>query len=218
VTAQFRTTLAENINLMASSSLSIYGLSEQGTTVSELAISQGKGLFRMTNFTTSVDLDLGRLLQRKDKDRQQTSSGAGQEPGGQRQEGDPSGGNLPLGNREYDEYGYARFDVPWSLRMAYNFNYSKPAFKSDISQTMTLSGDLRLTPKMAINYSTGYDFSQHEITMSRVGISRDLHCWEMNFSWIPIGYMKSWNFTIRAKAGLLHDLKYERKKDYHENF
>ena len=67
VTAQFRTTLAENINLMASSSLTIYGLSEQGTTVSELAISQGKGLFRMTNFTTSVDLDLGRLLQGKDK-------------------------------------------------------------------------------------------------------------------------------------------------------
>jgi lipopolysaccharide assembly outer membrane protein LptD (OstA) len=217
VTAQFRTTLAENINLMASSSLSIYGLSEQGTTVSELAISQGKGLFRMTNFTTSVDLDLGRLLQRKDKASQQTTSGSAQPAGGQRQEGARGGGNLPLDNREYDEYGYARFDVPWSLRMAYNFNYRKPAFESDISQTMTLSGDLRLTPKMAINYSTGYDFDQHEITMSRVSISRDLHCWEMNFSWIPIGYMKSWNFTIRAKASLLQDLKYERKKDYHEN-
>ncbi len=217
VTAQFRTTLAENINLMASSSLTIYGLSEQGTTVSELAISQGDGLFRMTNFTTSIDLDLGRLLQKKDKNRQQSSPGSGQAPAGQMEEGARSGGNLPLDNREYDEYGYARFDVPWSLRMAYNFSYRKPAFESDISQTMTFSGDLRLTPKMAINYSTGYDFGQHEITMSRVGISRDLHCWEMNFSWIPIGYMKSWNFTIRAKAGLLNDLKYERKKDYHEN-
>ncbi|HWR75270.1 MAG TPA: putative LPS assembly protein LptD [Bacteroidales bacterium] len=217
VTAQFRTTLAENINLMASSSLTIYGLSEQGTTVSELAISQGDGLFRMTNFTTSIDLDLGRLLQKKDKSRQQSSAGSGQAPAGQMQEGARSGSNLPLDNREYDEYGYARFDVPWSLRMAYNFSYRKPAFKSDISQTMTLSGDLRLTPKMAINYSTGYDFGQHEITMSRIGISRDLHCWEMNFSWIPVGYMKSWNFTIRAKAGLLNDLKYERKKDYHEN-
>jgi lipopolysaccharide assembly outer membrane protein LptD (OstA) len=217
VSAQFRTTLAENINLSASSSLSIYGLNEQGATVSELAITQGKGLFRMTSFSTSVDLDLGRLLQGKDKQRQQTSSGMGQAPAGQIPEGARSGGNLPLDNRSYDEYGYARFDVPWSLRMAYNFNYSKPSFKSNISQTMTLSGDLRLTPKMAINYSTGYDFKQREITMSRVGISRDLHCWEMNFSWIPIGYMKSWNFTIRAKAGMLNDLKYERKKDFHEN-
>ncbi len=218
VSAQFRTTIAENINVMASSSLTIYGLSEQGTTVSELALSQGKGLFRMTSFSTSVDLDLGRLLQGKTADQQKRSSGTGQAPGGQRQEGGRGGGNLPLDNREYDEYGYARFDVPWSLRMAYNFNYRKPAFKSDISQTMTLSGDMRLTPKMAINYSTGYDFKQHEITMSRVGISRDLHCWEMNFSWIPIGYMKSWNFTIRAKASMLQDLKYERKKDYHENY
>ena len=203
---------------MASSSLTIYGLSEQGATVSELAISQGMGLFRMTNFSTSVDLDLGRLLQGKKRDRQQKSTGTVQAPDGQRDEAGRGGGNLPLDNREYDEYGYARFDVPWSLRMAYNFNYRKPAFKSDISQTMTLSGDLRLTPKMAINYSTGFDFKQHEITMSRVGISRDLHCWEMNFSWIPIGYMKSWNFSIRVKASMLKDLKYERKKDYHENF
>jgi len=217
VSAQFRTTLAENINVMASSSFSIYGLSPGGTMVSELALSQGMGLFRMTSFNTSVDLDVARLFKGKTNDRQQTSSGAGQAPDGQRQEGARSAGNLPLDNRNYDEYGYVRFDVPWSLRMAYNFNYSKPAYKSNISQTMTLSGDLRLTPKMAINYSTGYDFKQQEITMSRVGISRDLHCWEMNFSWIPIGYMKSWNFLIRAKAGMLNDLKYERKKDYHEN-
>ena len=101
--------------------------------------------------------------------------------------------------------------------MAYNFSYSRPALRTTISQTLTLSGDVRLTPKTAINYSTGYDFKQKEITMTRVGISRDLHCWEMSFSWIPTGYMKSWSFTIRAKASMLQDLKYERRKDYHEN-
>lgn len=108
--------------------------------------------------------------------------------------------------------------MPWSLRMAYNFSYSKPGLRPSISQAMTLSGDLKLTPKMALNYNTGYDFKQKEITMTRVGISRDLHCWEMSFSWIPTGYMKSWNFTIRAKASMLQDLKYERRKDYHENY
>jgi len=111
-----------------------------------------------------------------------------------------------------------KFDVPWSLRVAYNFNYSKPGLTTNITQTMTLAGDVKLTPKTAITYNTGYDFKQNEITMTRVGISRDLHCWEMSFSWIPVGYMRSWNFTIRAKASMLQDLKYERKKDYHENY
>ena len=31
---------------------------------------------------------------------------------------------------------------------------------------MTMSGDLKLTPKMALTYNTGYDFRQKEITMT----------------------------------------------------
>lgn len=218
----FRTVLAENINLQATSSFTIYGLSEKGVTVSELAYLQGRGIMRMTNLNVSIDMDLGALLRGKTKKAVQTGS-AGSAP---RTAGADTGvegpsesaNNLPLATKNLDEYGYVSFDVPWSLRMAYNFSYNKPTFKTTISQQLTLSGDVRLTPKTAINYSTGYDFAQDEITMTRVGISRDLHCWEMSFSWIPTGYLRSWNFTIRAKSGVLHDLKYERKKDFHENY
>ncbi len=214
----FRTTLAENINLQASSSFSIYAMNDRGSAISKLAVSEGMGLLRMTSFSTSIDFDLGRLVQGKDKGKQQSPSGTGQQASQREEGGERPAAALPLDNRNYDEFGYVRFDVPWSLRMAYNFNYSKPGLKSNISQTMTLGGDIKLTPKMAITYNTGIDIKQKEITMTRVGISRDLHCWEMNFSWIPMGYMKSWNFTIRAKASMLQDLKYERKKDYHENY
>ncbi len=221
VNLSFRTTLAQNINIQASSTFNIYGLSEAGTTVRHLAFTQGQGLARMTNLNASLDLDLGRLLTRKETGRQQqTQGGTGQQRAG-RPEGEPGAAqasNLPLATSNLDEFGYVKFDLPWSLRMAYNFNYSKPGLRTNITQTLTLSGDVRLTPKTAVTYNTGYDFKQNEITMTRVGISRDLHCWEMSFSWIPIGYMKSWNFTIRAKASMLQDLKYERRKDYHENY
>ncbi len=221
VNMSFRTTLAQNINVQASSTFSIYGLSETGTTVKELAFSQGRGLARMTSFNMSLDFDLGQLLGRKDKGRQQQNTGgAGQQMAGAPGEPGADAGpasNLPLANDNLDEYGYVRFDVPWSLRTAYSFNYSKSGLRKNLSQALTLAGDVRLTPKMALNYNTGYDFQQKEITMTRVGISRDLHCWEMSFSWIPTGYMKSWNFTLRAKASMLQDLKYERRKDYHEN-
>ncbi len=218
VSVSFRTRLAENINLQAGSSFTIYGLSEKGVTVSELAYLQGRGIMRMTSMNLSVDMDLAALFKGKGPQPQQTAGGRPPDTGAEGPQGQAGNSNLPLGNKNLDEYGYVRFDVPWSLRMAYNFSYSKPTFKTIISQQLTLSGDVRLTPKTAINYSTGFDFAQNEITMTRVGISRDLHCWEMNFSWIPTGYMRSWNFTIRAKAGVLQDLKYERRKDYHENY
>jgi lipopolysaccharide assembly outer membrane protein LptD (OstA) len=225
VSMSFRTTLAQNINIQASSSFNLYGLTDAGTVNRHFAITQGQGLARMTSLNLSLDMDLGQLLGGKDKNRQQQTTGASGQQSGGRSPGDQRGssdtgpsGNLPLADNKLDEFGYARFDVPWSLRMAYNFNYNKPGLKSTITQTLTMSGDVRLTSKMAINYSTGYDFKQNEITMTRVGISRDLHCWEMSFSWIPTGYMKSWNFTIRAKASMLQDLKYERRKDYHENY
>ncbi|MBE0667385.1 MAG: hypothetical protein IH593_06875 [Bacteroidales bacterium] len=218
MSVSFRTRLAENINLQASSSFTIYGLSEKGATVSELAYLQGRGIMRMTSLNLSVDMDLATLLKGKGSNPQQTTGGRPPDTGAEGSQGQAGNSNLPLGNKNLDEYGYVRFDVPWSLRMGYNFSYSKPTFKTNISQQLTLSGDVRLTPKTAINYSTGFDFAQNEITMTRVGISRDLHCWEMNFSWIPTGYMRSWNFTIRAKSGVLQDLKYERRKDYHENY
>jgi len=75
-----------------------------------------------------------------------------------------------------------------------------------------------MTRKWAVTYTSGYDFRMKEITMTRIGISRDLHCWEMSFNWIPAGYLKSWDFTIRVKASVLGDLKYERRKDFHDNY
>jgi len=144
-------------------------------------------------------------------------------PGGPGGPGRIEGGDIPdpftslPEEMMFDEYGYTEFNVPWSLRVAYNFYYSKRAIKPTINQNLTLNGRVTLTSNWGITYSTGYDFRMKEITMTRVGITRDLHCWEMSLNWIPAGYMKSWDFTIRAKASLLQDLKYERRKDYHDN-
>jgi hypothetical protein len=54
--------------------------------------------------------------------------------------------------------------------------------------------------------------------VSQLQVSRDLHCWDMSFSWFPNGYMKMWTFSIRVKASVLADLKYERRHDYHDNY
>jgi hypothetical protein len=86
-----------------------------------------------------------------------------------------------------------------------------------IVQTLRVMGDLNITAKWKVTAQTGYDFEQHDFAFTQISIYRNLHCWEMRFSWIPYGYQKSWNFQINAKSSLLQDLKLTKKKDFRDN-
>jgi hypothetical protein len=221
VTMGLRTTLFNNLGISAGSSFSLYGLDKKGREINTFAFKQDHKLMRLTNFSVSLDFDLGQLLG-GGKDNPETGSlpSPGMQSASARNQ--PSGftesSELNPANSLFDEYGYYRFDVPWTMRVSYNFNYSKPAFTSNLTQTLSVTGNVTLTKKMGITYTSGYDFSRHEITMTQIGISRDLHCWDMSLNWIPNGTMKMWNFTIRVKAAVLSDLKYERRKDYHDQY
>ncbi len=221
VTMGLRTTLFNNLGISAGSSFSLYGLDKKGREINTFAFKQDHKLMRLTNFSVSLDFDLGQLLG-GGKDNPETGSlpSPGMQPASARNQ--PSGftetSELNPANSMFDEYGYYRFDVPWTMRVSYNFNYSKQAFTSNLTQTLSVTGNVTLTKKMGITYTSGYDFSRHEITMTQIGISRDLHCWDMSLNWIPNGTMKMWNFTIRVKAAVLSDLKYERRKDYHDQY
>ena len=222
VSMGLRTTLLDNIGVSANSSFSLYGLSKTGGTIGTFAYAQNKKLMRLTNFSVSLDFDLGRLITGNKEKKGQGAAQEGIRPvTPAMSQGEGMSGIQARENQTsslYDEYGYYIFDVPWSMRVSYNFNYSKPAFKSILTQTLSASGNVTLTKKTAITYTTGYDFKQKEITMTQIGITRDLHCWTMSFNWIPNGTMKMWNFSIRVKAAVLSDLKYERRKDYHDQY
>jgi hypothetical protein len=109
------------------------------------------------------------------------------------------------------------FDVPWSMNVSYSLSYFKTGLTSTLTQALSVSGNVTITKKMTMTYTSGYDFTGKKITMTQIGINRDLHCWEMNFNWIPNGSMQGWNFAIRIKSSIFGDLKYERRKDYHDN-
>ena len=120
---------------------------------------------------------------------------------------------------------YIDWTTPWSLTLSYNLRHSSnityAAFMgiatNQVVQTLTLNGDISLSPKWKFTFSTGWDFTNHGLSYTSINIYRDLHCWEMRFNWIPIGNYKSWNFTINVKAQALQDLKITKKKDYRDN-
>ncbi len=223
VSMLMRTTIMENFNISASSAFSLYALDSTGRQTGRYQYSVDKKLMRLTGFSVSLDFDAGKLF-RKEK-QQSVSPGTGPKTNlanMSQSEGAAFGQSGFAGQENSqaltDEYGYPLFDVPWSLYIRYNVNYTKSFNRSELRQTLSFNGNVSLTKKMAITYSSGYDFRMKEITMSQIGITRDLHCWDMSFNWTPNGTMKMWNFTIRVKAPILSDLKYERRKDFHDNY
>ena len=120
---------------------------------------------------------------------------------------------------EQDVYNdYVDFSIPWDFRVDYSFNYSKPYDNSTkrITQTLSFSGNLSLTPKWKIGFRSGYDIEAKEFTYTSLNIFRDLHCWEMKFSVVPFGYRQNYNFMINIKTPILRDLKYEKKQSWYD--
>jgi hypothetical protein len=107
------------------------------------------------------------------------------------------------------------FSVPWNLSLNYNFSYIRATStrtRSQYVQSLSIRGDVSLTKKWKISFSTGYDITNKEMTITQINIHRDLHCWEMTLSIVPFGPRQSYFFTINA-LGLLRDLKYTKNND-----
>lgn len=119
--------------------------------------------------------------------------------------------------------GYVDFTVPWNLSLSYTFSHVNRYVARELNmthetvQSITLSGNVSLTKNWRVAASTGYDFVNKGMSYTTVDIYRDLHCWEMRFSWVPFGYYRSWFFQINIKADALHDVKYEKRQTYQEN-
>ena len=128
------------------------------------------------------------------------------------------------GKAETDEDGYMKFSMPWSLTFGYGitmsentggkFNYKHMRYPYKYTQTLNVSGNIRLSDGWNINFSSGYDFEYHKISMTTASLQRDLHCFNMSCDVVLAPYT-SYNFTFRCNASTLTDaLKYEKRSGY----
>lgn len=124
-----------------------------------------------------------------------------------------------------DEDGYMAFSMPWSVTFGYGvtmresndinkFNYKKMRYPYKFSQTLNVSGNIRISDGWNISFSSGYDFESHEISMTTASLQRDLHCFNMSCEVVLAPYT-SYNFTFRCNAATLTDaLKYDKRSGY----
>ena len=128
------------------------------------------------------------------------------------------------GKAETDADGYMAFSLPWSLSFGYGismregtnkqFNYKTMRYPYAFTQTLNMSGNIRISDGWNISFSSGYDFDNKKISMTTASLNRDLHCFNMSCQVVLAPYT-SYNFSFRCNAATLTDaLKYDKRSSY----
>lgn len=221
-----------NLNLNATWDPYMYALDANGSPrrVDRLRISHGKGLAKLASTGTSLSYTFSNATFRRGGNQNQNNNnndddlGNPDDPGN---EDDGDFGDLAQKRRQKnnnkktqnsDADGYAPWACPWTLTFNYSvnygygeFDYNKLDYRGKWTQNLSVSGSIRPTPNWNFNMSASYNFDLHKIAYMNCSVSRDLHCFTMTASFIPVGPYKSFNFHIAVKASMLRDLKYDKR-------
>lgn len=200
LSVNYRTKIGNILSFNGSSSYTFYD-HKNNTKVNEYLISNGKGLFRLTNLRFSISTSLS----------------------GDKLKGEERTGKKDDEEEEFDSFkkkDYVRvyeeedtdFSIPWNLSLNYNYNFSKPTHKKGIvNSNVGVNLGFNLAKNWKFGVRGNYDFQQEEFSAPQVTLYRDLECWEMNLSWNPIGRYSGFRFEIRMKAPELRDVKVTKR-------
>ena len=190
-----------NLDLKFNGTFDPYAINKNGRRINKFEIDQSGKLVRMTNLSVSLGTSLSSSLANlgsSDEFDDDTISDKQKED---------------ISTQGYYNY----FDIPWNINVDYSLGYTNNGLEEPkITQTLRLSGNLKLTKNWKMNVSSGYDFENKELTYTKMGIYRDLHCWEMKLDFVPFGNRKYYSFQINVKSSVLKDLKYQKKKNWRD--
>ena len=220
------TSVFGKVGLSANANFDPYGIvvdkkNPSGRKINRYAVTMGQGLARLTNTSVSLSYSL---------------SGEGKINGN---DGSKQAGGNPADHYtriyyhpvtgEYIPGGwlyYTNPNVPWSLNFNYSFSYrrgyqysnGKVIDKNTFTQTLGLSGNVKLTPRLSMQMNTNFDLMALKMSATQISATYDLHCFNINVSWIPNGQWESWSFRIQANAAALADLlRFKKSSSYWDN-
>ena len=194
---------------------------KNGTRINKYALTEGQGLLRLNNTSVSLSYSL---------------SGDGKIEGN---DGTAQAGGNPADHYtriyyhpvtgEYIPGGWLYYmnpNVPWSVNFNYSYSFKKgyqwangkQTANNTHTQTLGISGNVKLTPRLAMQMTTGFDLMALKMTTTQFSATYDLHCFNIRVSWVPNGQWESWTFQIAANAAALADLlKYKKSSSYWDN-
>ncbi|MGV6845047.1 MAG: putative LPS assembly protein LptD [Lutibacter sp.] len=204
----------KKLRLNINATLDPYAITANGTRINTFNIDNGGSLFRLTNAGLTMNYSLSNKKSKKDKSKQAQNEEANNSDG-------IFGENLNVSNRlnnndkgpKTKSANLYEASFPWNLKLAYALNYLNSNRQHQItSNSLMFSGDVELTPKWKVGFSSGYDFVNHGFSYTQLRFSRDLDSWKLNFNWVPFGTRQTYYFFIGVKSSMLSDLKYDKRQ------
>ena len=215
-TRLFKDKLAVNL----SGSLDPYQVNENGVRIDKF----NPGIFRLSNANLTANYSISsKDFEKDDKNKSanqesRNGNGANNPPDTMGAQIDPTNrfgrqnaNDVGGGTKETELYNSK---IPWTLNLVYAATYRNNGVDpGEIGvHTLGFSGNIELSPKWKVGYSSGYDVKNGAFSFSRFNFTRDLDSWQFNFNWVPFGSNSSYTFFIGVKSSTLADLKWDKNK------
>ena len=222
------TNLFNKVNISGNMNFDPYAINERGQKINKLNIVATGVPLRLTSASLSASFSIN--------GKGAINGNDGTKGGGS---GSGKGGDANSYQRiyyhpitgEYIPGGYVYYmnpSSPWSINVSYTFNYAKSysyqnatqqlIVNNKFTQTINLSGNIKLTPRLSIQATSGFDVMAMRFTTTQFSATYDLHCFNIAVSWVPMGTYKSYSFRIAANASALADLlRYKKSDSYMDN-
>ena len=213
-TRLFKDKLAVNFN----GSLDPYQVNENGARINKF----NPNLLRLSNANLTANYSISSKDFEKDSSKEtenNSGNGANNPPDTMGAVIDPTNrfGGQPNTNNDGNETTETELynaKIPWTLNLVYSATYRNNGLApGEIGvHTLGFSGNIELSPKWKVGYSSGYDVKNGAFSFSRFNFTRDLDSWQFNFNWVPFGSNSSYTFFIGVKSSTLADLKWDKNK------
>ena len=220
------TNLFEQVNISGNLNFDPYAVNEMGQRINKFNIAATGVPLRLTN--ASLSLSFGKsgkgAINGNDGSKEGGGGGSSNDNSYHRVYYHPITGEYIPGGYVY----YMNPSAPWSFNISYSFNYAKSysyqattkelIVNDKFTQTINLSGNIKLTPRMSIQATSGFDIMAMRFTTTQFSATYDLHCFNIAVSWVPMGTYKSYSFRIAANASALADLlRFKKSDSYMDN-
>jgi len=93
---------------------------------------------------------------------------------------------------------------PWDITSS--FTYKKNTTTGYYSSGLHNTLHVNLTKNWNLTYSNYYNFKEKELISQSIDVYRDLHCWQLKFSWDKSGTY--WSYRLEIQVKKLPDLKF----------
>lgn len=228
ISTNMRLKLSKNLTVNVNATFDPYMYGENGQVINQLRLSK-KGYFgrlKSTGYSISpsINQDTFKKWFGKGGDNKSTSKETADLEGEESEETESTEKKSLFEKQkstgEYDDDGYLKNDVKWTLSANYSFNYAYDYSDFDkrtreyarkLTHNLGFSGSIQPTKNWNFNFNTSYDFDANKFAYVSCSLTRNLHCWSISANFRPIGPYKSYFVTISASSSMLQDLKYDKR-------